>query len=388
MREQAFSPHELSLVLNSITEYAIFTVDPRGCVTMWNEGAERVFGYTAPDIIGQSDEILFTPEDRALGVPVQELIDASRTGRASDERYHLRKDGSRFYASGLLFPVRNPSGDINRFVKVCRDLSDRKRWEQSLLEAQETLETRVAERTERLSAELAERHAAEQRARSLLSRLLTLQEEERRRIARDLHDHLGQQVSAVHLQLEILKNELQMQGHEAVHRLTTIQALFKQLDQDLDFFTWELRPGALYHLGLVPALTDFAATFTHNYHLPVIFECVGLEDYRLAQDIEINLYRIAQEALNNTYKHAKATRADIVLQKLDQRVILTVTDDGVGFVARPRDRRAKDRGMGLEGMTERASLIGGTLEIETAPNQGTAVIVTVPALAAEVHVDD
>ena len=179
---------------------------------------------------------------------------------------------------------------------MCRDLTDRKLQEQALQEAHETLEGRVAERTEQLSEELAVRRAAEERARIVLSRLITQQEEERRRIARDLHDHLGQQVTALHLQFEALKKELQADGSRSTERANAVHAMFKKLDKDLDFFTWELRPGALYNLGLVAALTDFTAAFSQNYELPVTFECVGIADGELHQDVQIHLYRIAQEA--------------------------------------------------------------------------------------------
>ena len=377
--QRELSSEELTLVFRSITEYAIFTLDPGGRVTLWNEGAERVFGYSAAEMLGKDTAILFTPEDREHGAVQQEIRDAVRIGRAVDERYHLRKDGSRFYASGMLFPLRDTSDTVTGFVKVCRDLSDRKLQEQMQREAHEELEGHVADRTRELAGELADRRLAEQNARMFLSRLITLQEEERRRIARDLHDHLGQQVTALHLQFDALKKELRAESSRALGRLEEAHAVFTQLDKDLDFFTWELRPGALYNLGLVAALTDFTAAFAHNYELPVTFEAVGLDGGNLHQDVEINLYRIAQEALNNTYKHANATRADVLLQRADGRIILTISDDGVGFVAEEQQQRGPlERGIGLLGMMERATLLGGSLEIETKPGEGTSVIAIVP----------
>jgi signal transduction histidine kinase len=108
--------------------------------------------------------------------------------------------------------------------------------------------------------------------RKLLSRIITVQEEERRRIARDLHDHLGQQMTALHLQLAIVAQQLTTDPATALERLQRVQALAKQLDKHLDFYTWELGPGALYYLGLVPALTDSIAAFSGAYRLPVNFE--------------------------------------------------------------------------------------------------------------------
>jgi signal transduction histidine kinase len=98
---------------------------------------------------------------------------------------------------------------------------------------------------------------------------------------------------------------------------------------------------------------------------------------RLVPEVETNLYRIAQEALNNTHKHAKATRAEVLLKKRDGSVILIIEDDGRGF--KVSDKKNKSKGLGLIGMRERAALVGGTLEIESAPNQGTAIFARVPA---------
>jgi signal transduction histidine kinase len=124
------------------------------------------------------------------------------------------------------------------------------------------------------------------------------------------------------------------------------------------------------------------ATFSDNYQLPTTFEVLGFTDRRLPEDVEVNLYRIAQEALNNAYKHAQATRADVLLQASGSRVILTVTDNGVGFLADVTgERDLRDRRMGLDGMKERAALVGGSLTIETQPGDGTSVIAIVPANA-------
>lgn len=351
------SPEELSLVLESLTEYAIFTFDERGRITMWTGGAERVFGYSHGEMLGRSTEILLTPDDRARGAHLQEMREAALSGRAAGTRDHVRKDGARFSGSGIVFPVRGPADNVSGYVKVCRDLTERQQWKQRLAEAQDM----------------------EQRARAVLSRLIAVQEEERRRIARDLHDHLGQQVTALHLHLEALNKDLQAENHPAQARLDAIHAMFKRLDKDFDFFTWELRPGALYNLGLVAALTDLTTALAQNYDLPVTFECLGLTDGELSGEVEVNLYRIAQAALDNAMKHAKASRADVLLQKADGRVVLTISDDGTGFALEDAPNRyALNRGLGLSGMKERAALLGGTLEVESKPDEGTSVIATIP----------
>jgi PAS domain S-box-containing protein len=127
------SEEHFRLLVESATDYAIFTMDLSGHINSWNPGAERIFGYSEREIMGQPGAILFTPEDRAKGVPEQELQTALNEGSAADERYHLRKGGERFFSSGVTTQLRD--GNIEGFVKIARDLSERKRMEDALREA-------------------------------------------------------------------------------------------------------------------------------------------------------------------------------------------------------------------------------------------------------------
>jgi PAS domain S-box-containing protein len=127
------SEEHFRLLVESATDYAIFTMDLSGVINSWNPGAERIFGYSEREIVGQPGATLFTPEDRAKGIPEQELQTALKEGSAADERYHLRKTGERFFASGVLTQLRD--GNIEGFVKIARDLSERKRMEDALREA-------------------------------------------------------------------------------------------------------------------------------------------------------------------------------------------------------------------------------------------------------------
>ena len=128
-RRQSFVPQSdelFRLIVESARDYAIFATDSEGRITSWNTGAERLFGFTEEEAIGQNAEIIFTPEDRAAGVPERELRAAAEEGRAEDERWHLRRDGTRFWASGIVAPVRDESGLLRGFVKVARDQTEQK----------------------------------------------------------------------------------------------------------------------------------------------------------------------------------------------------------------------------------------------------------------------
>ena len=129
---QRDAEERLRMMVESVKDYAIFSLNPEGCIASWNTGAERVFGYTEAEIVGQKSAIVFTPEDRASGAPAQEIKTAAETGRAEDERWHLRKDGSRFFASGILTPIRDETGALRGFTKVARDMTERKQVEEEL----------------------------------------------------------------------------------------------------------------------------------------------------------------------------------------------------------------------------------------------------------------
>ena len=140
--EQALREAEenLRLMVESIKDFAIFTVDHEAHVVSWNSGAEQLFGYSEADILGQSIAVLFPPEDRAALVPEQEIAAAAATGRATDERWHIRKDGSRFFASGVLAPIFDEDSKLRGFTKIARDITERKEAEEAVREAAVRLE--------------------------------------------------------------------------------------------------------------------------------------------------------------------------------------------------------------------------------------------------------
>jgi PAS domain S-box-containing protein len=379
------SEERLHLLVESVTDYSIIIQNTDGYIESWNLGAEQMFGYTEKEAVGQHISLIFTPEDRAKGAAEDEMRTALKDGRASDERWHLRKDGSRFYVSGVLTVLRD--GELIGYAKIARDLTKSKQAEEDLERAREELEQRVEERTrelakanEALRAENAERRQVEKSRMQLLRKLVSTQEDERRRIARDIHDHLGQQSTALRLKLESLKDVCKEHA-DWCEQIEYTQAIAGRLDADVDFLAWELRPAVLDDLGLATALANFTREWSRHFNIPVEYHTTGMDNGRPAPEIETNLYRIAQEALNNIYKHAQASRVDVLLERRDHHVVLIVEDDGIGITT--GDKPGQDRGLGLLGMRERAALFGGTLEIETAPGGGTTIFARVPTTFAE-----
>lgn len=258
----------------------------------------------------------------------------------------------------LVDVLARQAADVFERRLALESLRDR---EERLRRLNDQLEERVRERTRKIDA--------------LFSRLVSAQEEERQRISRDIHDQLGQQMTALRIHLEALGAKADGNG-ELLELVERTKRLAEELDQSIDSLTWELRPAALDHLGLPAALGDLIHGWSQRFGIETDYEAVGLEDTRFAPEIEANLYRLTQEALHNVCKHAHAARVSVVLARRDHRLVLVVEDDGVGF-AQPEDD-AKSTSFGLLNMRERALLAGGKLTIESTPGHGTTLIVRVP----------
>lgn len=344
------SEEQLQLILESTRDYAIITFNLEGVITRWNTGAEKTFGYTEDEMIGKSGDILFTPEDRAAKVPQKEMETALKKGRAEDERWHVRKDGSRFFASGVMQPLRD--GKLEGFVKIARD------------------------QTEKLEAETALRE------QELLRQFVRTQEDERQRIARDIHDQFGQQLTALRFKIDGLKRmcaKMDLPDKESVvAQVEELQKTSEQLDRDVDFLAWELRPSSLEDLGLRLTLQNFVKEWSGYTGVKAEFHTSGLGKAQLTDEIETNLYRIAQEALNNINKHARSTAVSVLLEKRRENLVLIIEDNGIGFDVDKSRRRKGAKGLGLVGMRERAKIIGGELEIESEKGKGTTIYVRVP----------
>ncbi len=226
----------------------------------------------------------------------------------------------------------------------------------------------------RLLAELQEK----ERVRGLLlNKVVTAQEEERRRIAHELHDQTGQLLTALLIQLELLRRDLSEPSLR--ERLERLRQLADDIAVNLHHIAWELRPPSLDELGLTAALERMVSDWSERFGIPCRMETDGLDDSKLPADVAIGIYRIVQEALTNIAKHAKATRAKVTMQRQDGRLQVIVQDNGVGFdVASVLRRPDETKRLGLVGMMERAAMLSGKLTVESKPKRGTKVVLEVP----------
>jgi len=231
-----------------------------------------------------------------------------------------------------------------------------------------------------LAHEVEQRIATEERVKALLERLVNVQEEERRRLALNLHDHLGQQLTALRLTLSTLRDA--GSDVERTRQFDRVEQIVSQLDRDVDFLAWELRPPALDDVGLEAALAEFVRQWSTANVVVAEFHASAKSGPRLSPDIESHLYRIVQEALNNVSKHAQASHVSVILERRVDETRVIIEDDGSGFELADELMRIKRGSMGLTGIRERVALIGGDFELESAPGKGTTLFVRIPLHAA------
>ena len=227
-----------------------------------------------------------------------------------------------------------------------------------------------------LAAEIADRTQAETSRARLLRRLVVAQEDERRRLAQDLHDGLGQRLTALRL---IARSARRRSERPTERESRAPWRCWRCINQDVDFIAWELRPAALDELGLASVLETYVKEWSRHAGVPALFHARPGNLQRFAPEVEASIYRIAQEALNNVAKHARARSANVLLELRDENLALVVEDDGVGFQPTAKGETM----LGLTGMRERALAVGGTVELEPTPGGGTTVLACIPTTGGQ-----
>ncbi len=341
------------LVIESVQDYAIFLMDPEGKIMSWNSGAEKILGYKTEEILGRHHSIFYPPDEIRRGRPEEEIVTTLATGRCENVGWRVRKGGGFLWGSTILSPVRDESGALHGFTKIIRDITVQKMLDEQLMDTSKRL-------------------------RELSSHLQTVREEERTRIAREIHDELGQVLTAFKIDLAWLAKRMPKEPPELSERAKGMLELVDSTIQTVRKITTELRPGILDDIGLVAAIEWQAQDFQNRTGI----KCdVILPGKPVAMDRHRStaLFRIFQEILTNVAKHSKAAVVDIILTVEDDSLMLEVKDDGRGI--REEDM-AKAQSFGLVGMRERIGHYGGTIEITGAPNKGTTVTVQMP-LAGE-----
>ena len=200
------SEEKLRLLIEGAPEYAMFLMDSGNHIIYWSKGAERVFGWTADEALGQTGELIFTPEDRANEVEEKEMAIARRKGSAPDRRWHMRKDGSRIWVDGIMHRLDDENGELRGYAKIARDATEQRSAEDALRQSHDEMEERVNERTRDLMATNKELEQTMAQRQQLERELLEISEREKRRIGQDLHDIVCQELTAAALFLKSSAN--------------------------------------------------------------------------------------------------------------------------------------------------------------------------------------
>ncbi|GAB2833971.1 PAS domain-containing sensor histidine kinase [Lentzea nigeriaca] len=319
------------LLVLGVRDYGIFMLDPGGHIVSWNAGAERIEGYSAEEIIGRHFSTFYPPEDVQAGKPEWELRVAKAEGTLEDEGWRMRKDGTRFWANVIITALYDDTGELRGFGKVTRDMTERRRAEQEL--------------TDR---------------RRLLAHLVEAQEQERQRIAWDVHDDTIQAMVAVDMRLQHLARKLPDEYRETIEQLDgAVRSAISRLRN----LVFRVRPPGIERQGLRNSLAGYLADTA------MIGEVRDELEREPGDAAAITIFRICQEALTNVRKHARASSVVVTLSTMDRGFLVTVVDDGVGFP----DLDPNGGHFGLIEMRERAEAAGGWCTVSARDGGGTAV---------------
>jgi PAS domain S-box-containing protein len=383
LRLQADKAIGLLAAIVDSSDDAIVSKTLQGVITSWNAGAERLFGYSAKEAIGRHISMLI-PQDRQD----EETTILSRIS-SGDQINHFdtvrtRKDGTPLEISLTISPVRDATGKIIGASKIARDIGARKRIERDLYESEQryriladALDTQVQFRMQELQRRNAEILQQSTQLRELSGRLMFSQDQERRRIARDLHDSAGQNLAALSMGLTRIETEAQRDPAQLSKSIKEAQNLIQELTEEIRTTSYLLHPPMLDDSGLSSALRWYIDGLAERSSLSVELTIpAGLE--RLAPDVELAIFRLVQECLTNIHRHSGSKTAAIRISCDNGKICAAVQDHGTGISPeRLAAIEYKGLGVGIRGMRERVLQSHGELTIQSNP-LGTKITATFP----------
>jgi PAS domain S-box-containing protein len=355
------------------TPAMLHSVDTKGRLISVSDNWLEMLGYDREEVIGEKLTRFFTEESR---IRAENIIfpEFFKTGLCKGVPYRfVKKNGDTIDVMLSAIGDRDSDGNITRSLAVSIDVTDRNRAEEALKIAKEELsrhskelERQVEQRTKEISDIL-------NQLRRLSGNMMTSQEKERSAIARELHDELGQILTALRIDSVWLKSRLKETDEKAAGRVSTMCDLIDKTIEEVRGLALRLRPGVLDNLGLVDALEWYTADFERRTEIACVLE--HDDTLHIPETVATAAYRITQEALTNVARHAAATRVVVILQNTGNILKLTAVDDGCGF---NQDEVSEMEALGLVGMRERAALVGGVLDVQSVVGKGTRVIFRVP----------
>lgn len=365
---------------------AIISKTLEGIITSWNAGAERLFGYTAKEAIGQHISMII-PRDR-LEEETRILARLNQGGKIDHfDTIRVRKDGTTLDISLSISPVRDAAGKIIGASKIARDISGRKRIERELHESEErfrtladALDTQIQFRTQELRRRNTEILQQSDQLRELSGRLMFAQDEERRRIARELHDSAGQNLAALAMTVARLENDAKRDPARLSKSIKDAQDLIRSLTEEIRTTSYLLHPPMLDEMGLSSALRWYIEGLAERSGLSIELNIAdGLG--RLAPEVELAIFRLVQECLTNIHRHSGSKTAVIRIAREPDKIYAEVQDRGKGM-SPERFAEVQSQGLGsgvgIRGMRERVRQSQGELIVDSNA-LGTKITAVFPA---------
>ncbi|HLO11725.1 MAG TPA: PAS domain S-box protein [Pseudoneobacillus sp.] len=321
---------DLRFALDESTIVAI--TDARGKITYVNEKFCKVSKYSSDELIGKDHRIINSSyHSKEFFKEMWKTIGNGQVWQG--EIRNRAKDGSFYWVDTTVVPFLNENGKPYQYLSIRYEVTERKRVEEEL--------------------------------QKMMSRIIDVQEDERKRLSRNLHDGIGQNLYSHLITIHRLKAEM---DHPLIDQMLDEA---QELIEEVRDISWELRPSVLDDLGLVPAIRSFLNRYSDHYKIDVLFDCVL--SGRLNYNTETTIYRVIQESLTNIRKYAEVEEAAVTIREMDDVIRVMIEDLGKGFTI-----GEFSRGVGLFSMEERARAVGGSLTIFSEPKKGTKIILEVP----------
>jgi PAS domain S-box-containing protein len=350
------------------TPIMLHSIDTSGRIIRVSDHWVETMGYDRNQVIGRHLTDFFTPESKQYAL--SEIFPRFFiTGFFKDVPYtYIKKSGEKIDILLSCYGVRDETGNVIRSLAVSVDVTEKNRAQKDLEIAKEKLARYSQDLEQQVSRRTAQLEKAQASLKNLSKNIIASQEREKELVARELHDHLGQVLTALRIDVVWLKKHLASSPDHAVDRAEKMSILIDKTIQDVRDMAYRLRPRVLDDLGLADALESLVSDFEKRSNVSCVFRRDAIPE--IDKTLATALYRIGQEAVTNAIRHARASTIMVELRTDAHGLVLTVADNGRGFD--PADR-TKQTGFGLEGMMERANLAGGTLNIRSRKGQGTRI---------------
>jgi len=384
LRMQADKAIGLLAAIVDSSDDAIVSKTLDGVITTWNASAERLFGYTAKEAIGRHISLII-PHDRQNEETT--ILGKIRRGERIEhfDTVRMRKDGMTLDISLTISPVRDATGKIVGASKIARDITQRKRVERALQESEDryrtladALDTQVQFRTQELQRRNADILQYSESIRDLSGLLLQAQDEERRHIARELHDSAGQTLVALNMGLAEIAEHAKHYPARLAKNIQEAQGLVQHLTQELRTTSYLLHPPLLDESGLASPLSWYVQGLTERSGLDIDLQ-IPQNFERLPREMELVIFRLVQECLTNIHRHSESKTALIRVEREHGKIHVSVQDEGKGMSPEKLAAiQSQGSGVGIRGMRERVHHLGGELTIES-NGSGTKVSAVFPA---------